>query len=356
MSGFAECAAELTRAAIGHRLFPGSTVGWLVAGRAEVRAFGRFTYEPAATAVVPGTVYDVASLTKSVPTALLVMQELEAGRLSLHTRVVEYVPELGSRYRDQITIRHLLTYTVIFDQPHGLSGLVALYGQDFLDQALAGELTDPPGRRYFYTNPPALILGLVLERSLGKGLAALAQERLFGPLGLHDTGYDTAALGLDRIPPSEVADGQVIAGIVHDESARAMAKMGRTAGHAGVFSTAGDLLTVADMLIHGGRLRDTTFLSPETVARMAENQIVALGEHTGLGWEINRPDVMGTAARGHVLIKSGHTGCLLVVDLAHKAALVMLSNRTYPQRGDREDLRAYWRSMNEAFWQGLKSS
>ncbi|HEY6736185.1 MAG TPA: serine hydrolase [Candidatus Saccharimonadia bacterium] len=353
-ASFDQRAARLTEAAIQVRLFPGTVVGYYARGRSTVLPFGRFTYDAASPVVQPGTIYDVASITKSVPTSCLILQLVDSGKLALDTPAIAYVPELTTAYRERITVRHLLTYTVIFNQPQGLSGLAQLYGKDFLEPALQSELTDPPGQRYFYTNPPALILGLIAERVTGRPLGALAEAAFFGPLGMGRTSFFPERLPLADITPTEVVNGQEVRGVVQDETARVMASMGRQSGNAGLFSDVAGLLRFGQMVAARGEWDGRRYLQPKTVIEMARNQLTAIGEHSGLGWEINRPEVMGRAARDQVLIKSGHTGCLLVIDLEHQAVLVMLSNRTYPKRGDRAPLREYWCRMNEAFWDDIR--
>lgn len=347
---FEQTTTRLTMAAIDERVFPGAVVGYCSPQARGILPYGRFTYAADAPAVQPDTMYDIASITKSIPTSCLALQAVESGRLQLDDSVITFVPELQNAFRERITIRHLLTYTVVFEQPQGLSGIVQLYGRDFLDQALRSPLQAPPGQRYYYTNQPALLLGLVLERLEGRPLAELAQSAFFDPLNMADTMFRPGPDRYDRIPPSESVHGQDVRGVVHDETARMMTAMGRDTGIAGVFSTAADLLTFASMLAYGGQFQGRRYFSAAMIRRMATNQLGHIHEHTGLGWEIYRPDVMGDAARDHLLIKSGHTGCIIIVDINNQTALVMLSNRMYPQRSDRAALRAYWRAVNEAFW------
>jgi CubicO group peptidase (beta-lactamase class C family) len=346
--------ASLTRKAIDERVFPGGVVGYLRNGNSMVLPFGRLRYEHDAPEVQPDTVYDVASITKSVPTSSLLLQMIESGSVGLDDRVIDYIPDLDNQYRERITIRHLLTYTVIFNLPNGLSGLVAEAGKNFIPELLRSPLMASPGERYFYTNPPALLMGMIIEKVGGTSLDRLANEHFFQPLGMHHSTFDPSGIANDAVAPSEMADDTDIQGVVHDESARMMREMGQRSGVAGLFTTAGDLLRFSRMMMNGGELDGRRYLDRRTIEEAAQNQLDAIGEHTGLGWEIHRPDVMGATARPHTLIKSGHTGCLLVIDLENQAATVYLSNRTYPHRSDRAALRAYWRALNELFYEFLQ--
>ncbi|MDB5178169.1 MAG: beta-lactamase [Patescibacteria group bacterium] len=70
---------------------------------------------------------------------------------------------------------------------------------------------------------------------------------------------------------------------------------------------------------------------------MHTNQIARLGESTGLGWELNFAKVMGGAGSDQKFGKTGFTGCLVVIDPKRQAALVHLSNLTWPHRPENRD-------------------
>jgi CubicO group peptidase (beta-lactamase class C family) len=118
---------------------------------------------------------------------------------------------------------------------------------------------------------------------------------------------------------------------VHDPTAR---RMGKVAGHAGLFSTAADLSRFCRMLLNGGSLDDAHILSPATVARMTMPSTPnGVKDVRGLGWDMdseqssNRGDLfpIGTSF-GH----TGWTGTSLWLDPASKSYLIFLSNRVHP--------------------------
>lgn len=341
---------RLCREAMAMRTFPGCVVGYVRGGRTQIWAAGRLTYEAAAPMVRTDTVYDVASVTKSVPTGLLAMKLVEDGRLGLDDRVVQHVPELEAGGRgEEVLVRQLLTYTVIFDIPEGLGGVARQTPERVLETVLKAPLVAAPGEQYRYTNAPAILLGMVVERVTGRKLDELAQDWLFDPLGMEWTTF-WPQRSVDEVAPTELeADGEV-RGVPHDEAARVLRQQGMVAGCAGLFSTAGDLLRVAAMLLGDGELEGRRYFQPETVRLMAENQLAAIGATAGLGWEISRPDVMGRAQRPGMLMKSGFTGCWIAVEPSRGAAVVHLSNRTYPKRPGREPIQAFWRELNEALF------
>ncbi|MDB5178170.1 MAG: hypothetical protein JWN01_113 [Patescibacteria group bacterium] len=232
---------QICERAIRERVFPGCTVGWIRRGKTEVRAFGRLTYEAGAPAVTAETTYDVASITKSIPTSSIILKLLEDGRVALDDQAIAYVPELQNEFRERILIRHLLTYTVIFDLPGGLAKVARETPDQLLERLFTCPLLAPPGERYHYTNSPAILLGLIVERICGRPLDEVAQELFFKPLGMKNTTFHPG-LPAEAVAPTEVDWRGEVRGSVHDEAGWALRESGKPPGHAGLFSTTGDVL------------------------------------------------------------------------------------------------------------------
>jgi CubicO group peptidase (beta-lactamase class C family) len=320
---------EVINRAIESRVFPGCEVGYIRDGKTEVVGFGNHTYEHDSPAVRPTTIYDVASITKSIPTSSIVLSLIESGRLKLEDKVADFIPQIQNDYRNQITVKHLLTYTVVFDLPAGLSGLAKEHGKELVDHLLKVPLIAPPGEAYYYTNAPAVVLGLLAERVTGKRLDQLGNEMFFRPLGMTNTSF--APQG--DVAPTEIVEGRELRGIVHDEGARASDK---TIGNAGLFSTAGDLLIFAQMLLNGGVYKNKRYFSGQTIAQMHTNQLNG-DLRAGLGWELHQRNIMGERASASSFGKTGFTGCIIIIDPKKEAAMVHLSNRTYPSRPESRD-------------------
>ena len=295
--------------------------------------------------VTTDTVYDVASITKSIPTACLALKLIEEGKLSLDEKVIDHVPELQNDYRQDILIRHLLTYTVVFDFPEGLSSIAKARPESVLPEMFKAPLMAPPGKRYYYTNPPAILLGLVMERLEKQTLEEQAQ-RVFKPLGMSRSTYHVPESEMSQVAPSEVGDRGELQGRVQDETAWALGREGRLGGHAGLFSCAGDLLTFAQMLLAKGTYEGHRYFRPQTVRLMHTNQLPYLKESASLGWEIASAKVMGSKVGPAAFGKTGFAGCNIVIDPEKMAALVILSNRTYPHRQTtRDDINAVRRAV-----------
>ena len=248
--------------AVAERAFPGGVVaiGHRVQGerasRVAVHAFGKQTYDAGALAVTPDTIYDAASLTKSVVTATLAGMLVEGGELDLDAPVARYIPEwvadskavASARAhgggRASVTVRHLLTHTSGLPA-HGKSFEAGATRREIVAGVAAASLVYEPGAQSVYSDLGFILLGEIIERLSGKSLDELAQRRIFEPLRMTDTMFMPPESLRARIAPSEM-DAQfrkrLVHGEVHDENAWAM---GGVAGHAGMFATAGDLAVFA---------------------------------------------------------------------------------------------------------------
>jgi CubicO group peptidase (beta-lactamase class C family) len=120
-----------------------------------------------------------------------------------------------------------------------------------------------PGTRWAYSNAVAYdVLAYIVERVSGLELAAFLQQRLFAPLGMKDTGF--AMLG--KHPRAVPVDPRFSA-------SPAMAGERYHSGAAGLWGTAADYASFAEMLLNGGQLRGVRILSSRSVEQMTCNQV-----------------------------------------------------------------------------------
>lgn len=313
MTAYEDVVSKLAQKAIENKVFPGCVVGIMRHGERWIGSFGRHAYEADSMQVTNDTLYDCASITKSIPLATLAQQLIQEGRLKATDRLIEFVPEYVGGYRDEITLHHLLTYT-IGGLP--LSQFKDLSAKEITEIALSFEPQHPPGRHFAYSNLPAFLLGLVLERILGP-LEKAADDRIFKRYEMYSTTFLPKGAA-----PTEIDYRGVVQDIVHDESAYVFRKEGKAVGHAGLFSTVPDLMKFADELLTG-RLDSSA---------SSTNQIPHLGAFTGLGWELNQSSFMGAHATPRTFGKTGFTGTSIVCDVVHGTAVIILSNRTFPKR------------------------
>lgn len=296
--------------AIAEKVFPGCVIGVVKkSGEREVRSFGNLTYDTGAPAVCEDTIYDLASITKSIPTASLALMLIAEGKMRLDDAAKMFLPELQHDYN--ATVEDLLTYRVRGAQ---LSTLKEKTADEILEYVHEHGFNAPPEKSE-YTNLPAFLLGLVLERVSGETLGSLAQKYFFGPSHMKDTTFfPNVRLTKSNIAATEIIDGEEVQGIVHDESARVFAQAKRAVGHAGLFSTAPDILIFLEALLQG------------KYANVVE------GAQRGLGWQLDQSWFMGTKSGPGTFGKTGFTGTSVVCDVEHGISFVILSNRTYPNR------------------------
>jgi CubicO group peptidase (beta-lactamase class C family) len=187
----------------------------------------------------------------------------------------------------------------------------------------------PVGTDYVYSDVGMITVGRIAEIAAGDSLDILVRERITAPLGLRDTTYRPGPDLLPRAVATEYmperSTDACVRGEVHDETSYAL---GGVAGHAGLFSTASDLLCFGEMLRTGG----AGIVSPHVIAEMTRDHAVTGADFRhGLGVRIGDPAIVGPLADafGH----SGFTGTSLVVDPERRLTVVLLTNSVHPARG-----------------------
>ncbi len=320
-----------------------------------LRAYGNRAVEPVAEPMTVDTIFDMASLTKTVATAPSVMILVEEGKLALSDPVVRYIPDFAAEGgdRSKVTIEQLLTHRAGLPPDDPLD-LYTGTPEEIFARKYRQPLATPPGSRFVYSDVGYEVLGEVVRRVSGEPLDRFAEERIFRPLGMKETFFNPLPPGggargqparlhgipISRFAPTEKRDGRWMRGEVHDPRAYAL---GGVAGHAGLFSTAADLAKFCRMILAGGRLGRARVLSPLGVEAMTRPRLYGDGDLRGLGWDIataysrNRGDLFPAGSFGH----TGFTGTALWIDPASGTFVVFLSNRVHPDgKGDVLRLRA----------------
>jgi CubicO group peptidase (beta-lactamase class C family) len=321
---------SMMSAAIADHASPGITVAIGHHGRiVYTHGWGHTDWAPTAPPANDSTIYDMASLTKVIATTTAAMMMEEEGKLDLDSTVVHYLPEFNAPDKAPITIRMLLLHTSGMRQNQFLYR--DMKGREaYLTAINAKPVVTKPGEAYTYSDWNMIVLQLVLERITGKPLDVLVNERVFGPLGMHDTMFNPPESLKPRIAPTEIQEfrGGQVWGVVHDENAWAL---GGVAGHAGLFSSARDLGVFVQMLLDGGEYNGVRLLRPETIARWTARQTKS--ESRGLGWDT--PSTPSSAGRYFSMRSFGHTGFTgtsIWADPEKQLFVVLLTNRVDPSR------------------------
>jgi methyl acetate hydrolase len=238
------------------------------------------------------TVVWIASMTKAI-TSACAMQLVEQGKLSLDDDIAGVLPELGRAQvlegfdadgaprlrapKRAITLRHLLTHTsghaydmwnadiVRYMAATGTPGIISCQ-----NAALLLPLVSDPGEKWEYGIAIDFV-GKAIEAVSGQNLSQFMQDHMFGPLGMTDTGFKIGEAQRRRLAKihARTPDGLVSTDTeIPQEPEFHM-------GGGGLYSTAGDYLKFAQMILHGGSFNGAQVLRPETVAAMSRN---AMGE------------------------------------------------------------------------------
>jgi len=293
--------------------------------------------------VTESTVYDCASLTKVVATLPLVLLLVDRGRLRLDDPVARYIPAFAAEGKAAVTVRQLLTHT------SGLPAHKNMYSHGWTpDEVKAYIYALPPeyepGTKMVYSDLGFITLGEIAAELFGEPLDTAARRHVFEPLGMNDTCFMPPQEWRPRIAATEFDEalGRHKWGEVHDENAGAL---GGASGHAGLFSTAGDLAKYAAMWLAGGRIGESgeRLISQAAAEAATRCGTPGLPANRGLGWVLKGDpwdasgDWMSPSSYGH----TGFTGTSLWMDPARDCFAVLLTNRVhYGRDGSVARLRA----------------
>jgi uncharacterized protein YbbC (DUF1343 family)/CubicO group peptidase (beta-lactamase class C family) len=289
------------------------------------KAYGSRALVPAVEPMTDDTIFDAASLTKVVATTPSIWLLIERGKIELDAPVSRYIPEFRGGWRDEITIRHLLTHTSGLRPDLDLSPPWSGY-DTAIRMAIAEEPRQRPGYTFRYSDINFELLGEIVRRVSGDDLDVFAKREIFQPLGMADSGFRRSNADASRIAPTEQTPEGMLRGVVHDPTAR---RMGGVAGHAGLFTTVHDLTLYCRMLLRGG----LPILKPQTVNMLTSvatpsNEAVRRAGGFDLDSSFSRPRgvIFPLGSYGH----TGFTGGMMWIDPFSKTFYVFLSNRVHP--------------------------
>ena len=321
---------EVVQAAIEEGDTPGAVV--LVARKGRIvyrKAFGHRALVPQKEPMTMDTIFDLASMTKIMATATSILLLVEEGKVSLTDLVSEYLPRFAEYGKDSVTVLQLLTHysglrpDLDLDEPW--EGYETAIRKSFQEQLVA-----PPGEEFIYSDINYVVLAEIVREVSGKYLHEFSSQRIFGPLGMWNTRFIPPPELRNRIAPTQFRNGEMLRGVVHDLTTF---RMGGGAGHAGLFSTAGDTAIYAQMILNLGEYNGTRILSPLAVLKMTTPQSPEGAMNwRGIGFDIRTPfsgsrgDLFPVGSFGH----TGFTGTSLWIDPFHEVFVILFTNRMYP--------------------------
>jgi CubicO group peptidase (beta-lactamase class C family) len=350
---------------VDHGRMPGAVIA--IARKGKIAYYESFGFVDAAAKLpMPkDAIFGLASMTKPM-VAVATLMLMEQGDVLLNDPVSNYLPQLKDMKvatprgiepaHRQPTLQDMLRHTAgVSYGNRGDTPLHKLYesklksaatqsGPEFLQELGKLPLHYQPGTQWEYSHGLD-VAGLAVEAVTKKRLGEFLQERLFGPLGMVDTGFVVPASKAARIAKPLPVDP--------DTGRPTNFRMPVTpwqydCGGGCSSATALDYLRFAQMLLNKGTFEGTRILSRKTVEYMTSNQLGANvdvsrlhefpvehmdGFGFGLGVAVRtQPGVAGVIGTPGEFMWSGAQGTMFWVDPKEEMAVVFLANTPGPVR------------------------
>lgn len=309
-----------------------------------IKAYGRTRNDNKGVKIVKDTVFDLASLTKPLCTALCIFSLIENKKLAWTTQLQSvFGDKIGSGLK-KITIEQLLSHS---------SGLIDYkpFYRDFkpelkehvtknlLSKIMNEETVYLPGEKCLYSDLGFILLGKLIEKVSGVSLDVfykkqitqplnLSHQLFFKPLYLRKKNKDSNIAATEQCPWRN----RIIQGEVHDEHCWLM---GGISGHAGLFGTAeGVLKLTANILDH---LKERKNYLPFSHDLLRQAFIRKYKKETWcMGFDKPSPKV--SSAGKYISEKSvghlGYTGTSFWIDPEKDLIIILLTNRVHPSRSN----------------------
>lgn len=348
---------------IKERAYPGCQIIAIKSGKVFYQKnFGRQTYGENAAKVNDHTIYDLASLTKILSSALALMKLSELKQFDYNQNLGYYFPELmGSNkfdlnYKDVLTHQSGLQAFIPFwwktqDKAHNYKpGFYSdkqsedyptqvaknLYIRKGYTDSIYKQIIDSkiePKGKYLYSDVGYYFSKKLIENKTAKPLNDYVQQTFYKPLNLGLTYLPLSVYQLNQIAPTEHDTKfrkQILKGYVHDQGA---ALIGGVAGHAGLFGNANDVAIIMQMILNNGtyagvKLLDSTIIKQYTSSQNSDNRRGLCFDKPEFDEKKGSPvtNQCNIQSFGH----SGFTGTFAWADPSNDLIFVFLSNRVYP--------------------------
>lgn len=355
-------ADEAIETAIANREIPGAVLAVIRSGKmAYLKAYGNKRVYPHTEPMTTNTIFDMASCSKSMSTAICMMILAERGKIRMLDPVSLYIPEFKNwesedgKEKKVIRIADLMTHTSGLPPYASVTELEKQYGspnpEGLMEYIATCKRDFKPQTDFQYSCLNFITLQHIIETVSGESLRDFAHKNIFDVLGMNHTDYlpcqrdkngqwvntSCSPLSTDRCAVNNIAptekqtDGQVLCGQVHDPLARIM--NGGISGNAGLFSCAEDIAVLCAALQNGGEWNGHRILSPLGVKAMRTVPRATATFGRTLGWDIFSPyasntgDLFGPNTYGH----TGYTGTSIVIDPDNDISVILLINAVHPK-------------------------
>lgn len=287
--------------------------------------------------VAKDTIFSLASLTKPVTTAAILML-VEEGKVRLADPISKFIPAYADvkvavtpartvAVSRPVTIRDLLTHTSGFVSPAQIPTEPNATLAEFIPRFAAEALEFQPGTQWTYSNTVAFdTLARIVEITSGQTYDRFLRERIFEPLGMHDTAHVLSAAQKQRLATRYDVTSNGLRKAIRPETPRYFG------GGWGLNSTAEDYYRFAQMLLSKGEAGGKRLLSPRAVELMEAVNIpdILPGRTPGTSWGLGVRVISDNAKAGVFLSNgsfgwSGATGTHFWVDPAENLVAVLMA-------------------------------
>jgi CubicO group peptidase (beta-lactamase class C family) len=342
-------ARRVLERAVAARAFPAAVVE--VGGANQVlwrQSFGRLSFDPSAAAASDDTIFDLASLTKTLAAAPLAMRAFERGALDLDEPVQQHIHRWP---HPEVTVRDLLAHC------SGLPAYAPLFercsGRDQFERAIcATPLAYRPRTSSSYSDLGFILLGFILEQPFPLPVQFDTLREQMG--GIQEIQFHPPPIWRRRTAPTRQDPwrGRLLLGEVDDNNAYAL---GGAAAHAGLFGTAGAVGECARHLLQVLSGRVGAF-SEETLRLFIERRHDVPGSSRALAWDTMLPtSSCGTRMSPRAFGHTGFTGTSLWIDPDAGIYVVLLTNRVHPA-SDNESIKQVRPALHDAVMEAVQRS
>lgn len=146
----------------------------------------------------PNTKFRIASISKPI-VAVLAMRLAERGKLSLDSKVSDFLPDYRKDIAEKVTVRHLLSHTSGIPDTLTRPGLYEreirdpFTPEELLTRYSSGGLQFEPGTKVSYGTMSYVLLALMIEKATGKTFEQAMRDEVLIPAGMRDTGTENAS-------------------------------------------------------------------------------------------------------------------------------------------------------------------
>ncbi|ALT00574.1 hypothetical protein AT746_19510 [Lacimicrobium alkaliphilum] len=310
-------------------------------------------------------VFDLASVTKVAATTVSVMHLVSEQKLALDARLGALIPEFAQTDKADITVQQLLTHRSGLWQWQP-TWLYLQNQENIVDYIAALPLRYAPGERRAYSDLGFMLLGKIIEKVGGMPLDDFVKQHIYHPLAMKDTGYRPGPQLKQRIvatshgnpfeqkmvatgkpyplaqplpePPFTAYRDYTLVGEANDGNA--WYGLGGVAGHAGLFSTVGDLAVLGQTLLNGGGYGDYRLTDSDTLQTFLQTPY---DNNQALGFWKN------TDNTGLSYWHPGFTGTQFLIQPENELIIILLTNRQHkgldPDSGRYPNLTPIWQEL-----------